>query len=191
MPTTRRRVDRHRSGRLSGNQESFLCTGSHLLAGLPEFGCEEHAREAWEANRDRIMAENCHPGERPWAYWVFDWELEEVRDGNGEPSFAWPAPIQSEEEMVYNLLKRGELVECKYNGVIRIDSELKQIERGWLHEIRTEVMFADSVPKRATPLRTYGCPVWFYEEHAPRIWAEEQARWREWRNRLKPAEAGG
>jgi hypothetical protein len=189
MPTTRRRVDRHRSDRLSGGQQSYLELGFVAFAGEHGFESEAHAREAWEVNRDRIMAESCHPGRRPWAYWTYDWGLERVRDGNGELTFAWPEPIQSEEDMVYDLLKRGELEECKYNGAIRIDSEIKQIEEDWLRAIKTEVMFVVSLPKRTTPLQCYGVPVWFYEEHAPRIWAEEQKRWREFRDRMRPAAA--
>jgi hypothetical protein len=186
MPTTRRRVDRHRADRLSGGQESYLELGFVAFAGEPGFESEEHARAAWEANRDRLMAENCHPGERPWAYWTYDWELERVRDSHGDLTFTWPAPIQSEEEMVYDLLKRGELEECEFNGVNRISSEIAQIEQDWLRAIKSEVASADSVPKRTAPLQFCGVPVWFYEEHAPRIWAEEQARWREWKNRVRP-----
>jgi hypothetical protein len=175
MPTNRKRVDRRRSDALNLNQESVLCCGSDLFPGLPGFEDEEHAREAWGANRDRLMAENAHPGERPWAYWAYDWSLEEMRDANGDVSFAWPAPIQSEQEMVYDLLKRGKLKSCKLNGGRPIDSELRVIRENWLREIGWEVGWADRVPKRATPLPTYGCPVWFYREHAPRILAEAQA----------------
>jgi hypothetical protein len=183
MPTNRTRVDRRRSDGLNINQESILRCGLDLFPGWPGFEDEEHERDAWVANRERLMAENAHPGKRPWAYWAYDWELEETPDG-----FAWPVPIQSEQEMVHGLLRRRKLKSCKLNGANRITSEIMQIREDWLREIGWEAAWADAVPQRTTPLPTFGCPVWFYEEHAPRIWAEAQA---ELRNRLKPAESLG
>src|SRR5688572_5426890 len=100
MPTNRKRVDRHRSDVLNSNQEGILRCGFDCFPAWPGFEDEEHAREAWEVNRERLMAENAHPGERPWAYWAYDWGLEEVRDAKGNVTFACPAPIQSEAEMV-------------------------------------------------------------------------------------------
>jgi len=176
MPTNRKRVDRHRSDVLNPNQEGFLrCGFFDCFPGLPRFEDDAHAREAWEANRERLMAENCHPGERPWAYWAYDWGLEEGRDANGNWTFVWPAPIQSEEEMVYDLLKRGKLKSCRFNGAIRIDSELETIRESWLNEIGFELFAKDHVPKITSPLPTWGTPVWFYDEHAPRIWAGKPA----------------
>jgi hypothetical protein len=186
VPTNRKRVDRRRSDTLNPNQESVLRTGCELFPGWPGFGDEEHKRAAWEANRDRLMAENAHPGRRPWAYWAYDCGLEETPDG-----LARPALIQSEAEMVYDLLKRGKLKSCERNGVNRIDSELRVIREDWLREIRLEVAWADAMPKRTTPLPTSGCPVWFYQEHAPHIWGEAQTKLRELWGALKPAESLG
>ena len=90
-----------------------------------------------------------------------------MRDESGDLTFAWPAPIQSEEEMVYDLLKRGRLKSCKLNGAIRIDSELRTIRESWLHEIRSSLFAEDHVPKITRALPTWGCPPWFYKAHAP------------------------
>jgi hypothetical protein len=175
MPTNRKRVDRGRTDVLNPNQEGILRCGLDVFP-WPGFEDEEHQRTAWEANRERLMAEWWHPGERPWAYWAYDWGLEEARNAHGDLTFAWPAPIQSEVEMVYDLLKRGKLKSCKLNGSIRIESELRQIREDWLNEVRITVSQAGGVPKITTALPTWGTPTWFYAEHAPRIFAEMQDR---------------
>jgi hypothetical protein len=171
VPTNRKRIDRGRTDRLNPNQEGFLRCGFDVFPGFPGFENEEHAREAWEANRGRLMAEYEHPGRRPWAYWTYDWELEEVRDANGNSSFAWPAPIQTESEMVLDLLRRGKLKSCQFNGGRRIDSEPRQIREDWLNEIRLVLIGEDHVPKITQALPTWGTPVWFYQEYAPRVFA--------------------
>jgi hypothetical protein len=172
MPTTRKRVERRRSDILSPNQESIFCCGCECFPAWPGFEDEEHERGAWAAHRDRLMAEHAHPGRRPWAYWAYELGLEEVRDAHGNLTFAWPAPVQSEAEMVYDLLKRGKLKSCKFNGTHRIESELRQIHEDWLNEVRITVSQAGGVPKITTALPTWGTPVWFYQEHAPRIFAD-------------------
>jgi hypothetical protein len=172
MPTNRRRIDRARGDVLNINQEGFLHLGFDCFPGYPGFEDEDRQREAWEANRERLMAGYDRPGRRPWAHWRFDWDLEEGRDAKGWRTFVWPSPIQSEEEMVYDLLKRGKLKSCKFNGAIRIESELRVIRENWLNEIRIVLGNEDCVPKITGALPTWGTPVWFYEEHAPRIWAE-------------------
>jgi hypothetical protein len=45
----------------------------------------------------------------------------------------------------------------------------------WLREIRCE-LGEDSLPKITEALRTWITPVWFYEEHASRIFTELQAQ---------------
>jgi hypothetical protein len=95
-----------------------------------------------------------------------------VRDANGDMTFAWPPPIQSEAEMVYDLLKRGKLKSCKFNGIVRIESEIREIRESWLKEIRLELIAKDHIPKITTALPTWGTPPWFFNEHAPRIFAE-------------------
>jgi hypothetical protein len=171
MPTTRKRVERRRSDILSPNQRSILETGVECFPAWPGFEDEDHRREAWAANRAQIMAEWRHPGRRPDAYWEFDLQLEECRP-DGHRTWGWPAPIQSEPEMVLDLLKRGELKSCQFNGAHRIESELRQIREDWLNEVRIAVSQASGVLKIAAALSTWGTPTWFYQEHAPRIFAE-------------------
>jgi hypothetical protein len=175
MPTTRTRVERRRSDILSPNQESILRCGCELFPGWPAFEDEEHKREAWEANRERLGAEWSRPGRRPWAYWVYDLGLEQVRDARRYLTFAWPSPIQSESEMVVDLLKRGKLKGCGFNGSHWIESELRAIREDWLNEIRILMGGKTSVPKITAALPTWGAPVWFYNEHAPRA----QTSWNE------------
>jgi hypothetical protein len=171
MPTNRKRVDRGRTDILNPNQRSILETGVECFPAWRGFEDDGHRREAWEANRELILATWAHPGRRPDAYWEFDVGLEQVcRDGDW--IWNWPAAIQSEEEMAYDLLKRGWLKSCQFNGANRIDSELRQIREDWLNEVRITVFQAGGVPKITTALPTWGTPVWFYEEHAPRIVAE-------------------
>jgi hypothetical protein len=173
MPTTRRRVDRRRADLLNPNQRSILETGLECFPAWPGFEDNDHRREAWEANRALIMAEWRHPGRRPDALWELDAGLEAVcRDGHW--TWGWPARIQGEQEMVYDLLKRGKLQSCGFNGANRIDSELRQIREDWLRAIRIELAAKDHIPKITRALPTWGTPVWFYDEHAPRIFAEMQ-----------------
>jgi hypothetical protein len=173
MPTNRKRVDRGRTDLLNPNQRAILEVGGECFPWAPGFADDDHRREAWEANRTQIMAAWAHPGRRPDAYWEFDLGLEAVcREGRW--TWRWPPPIQSEQEMVYDLLKRGKLKSCRFNGVHRIDSELRQIREDWWNEIRIELAAKDHIPKITTALPTWGTPVWFYQEHAPRIFAELQ-----------------
>jgi hypothetical protein len=186
MPTTRTRVERRRSDSLNANQESILRCGSELFPGWDGFDDEEHAHEAWETNRERLMSEHARPGRRPWPYWAFDLSLEEARDAHGHLTFAWPPPIQSEAEMVYDLLKLGKLKSCQFNGTHRIESELRAIRENWLTEIRIAMGGKSHVPKITTAMPTWGTPVWFYQEHAPRMLSEalaDRAKWRAKRER--------
>jgi hypothetical protein len=166
MPTTRKRVERRRSDTLNPNQHSILCSGCELFPAWDGFDDEQHEREAWAAHRDRLMAEWARPGRRPWAYWRYDLNLEEARDSHGNLTFAWPPPIQSEPEMVLDLLRRGRLKSCQFNGSHRIESEPRAIRENWLTEIRITVSQAGGVPKITMALPTWGTPVWFYAEHA-------------------------
>ena len=171
MPTNRKRVDRGRTDLLNPNQRAILEVGCECFPWAPGFEDDDHRREAWEANRALIMAEWRHPGRRPDAYWEFDVGLEQVcRDGDW--TRGWPPPIQSEAEMVYDLLKRGKLKSCEFNGANRIESEPRQIREDWLNEIRIKLVATDRIPKITRALPTWGTPVWFYEKHAPRIFAE-------------------
>jgi hypothetical protein len=143
------------------------------LPGWPGFEDDAHARDAWAFHRDQLLP-GAHPGERPWAYWAYDWGLDEVDDANGDTAFAWPAPITSEQEMVHSLLKRRKLKPTRLNGCVRIGSEIATIEENWRREIgwtvdRTPAMAID----RALP--TYGCPPWYYALHAPAIIARQAA----------------
>jgi hypothetical protein len=133
VPTNRKRVDRGRTDLLNPNQRSILETGVECFPWAPGFEDDDHRREAWEANKALILAEWCHPGRRPDAYWEFDLGLEECKR-NGHWTWDWPAPLQSEKEMVYDLLKRGKLKSCQFNGANRIDSELRVIREDWLRE---------------------------------------------------------
>jgi hypothetical protein len=173
MPTTRTRVSRGRTDLLNLNQRSILTTGCECFPAWPGFEDDEHREEAWAANRAQILAEWCHPGRRPDAFWEFDLSLEQ-RDGYRV--WRWPEPIQSEAEMVYRLLEASELEPCRFNGAVRIDSELRVIQEEWLREIRIGLIAVDRVPQITKPLPTWGAPVWFYQEHAPRIVAELQGR---------------
>jgi hypothetical protein len=175
MPTNRKRVDRGRTDLLNPNQRAILEVGGECFPWAPGFADDDHRREAWEANRTQIMAAWAHPGRRPDAYWEFDLGLEAVcREGRW--TWRWPPPIQSEQEMVYDLLKRGKLKSCRFNGVHRIESEPRQIREDWLNEVRLTVLQAGGVPKINGPLPTWGTPVWLYEEHAPRVLAELETR---------------
>jgi hypothetical protein len=116
MPTNRQRIARDRSDQLNPNQESVLKSGSELLPGWPGFDDDEHRREAWAIHRERLMAEYARPGRRPHAFWRFDMRLAEVRDRWGDLSFAWPEGIETEEQMVYAMLERGQLRPLVRNG---------------------------------------------------------------------------
>jgi hypothetical protein len=136
MPTNRRRVDRDRVDQLNPTQESVLRTGSECISGWPGFVDDEHARAAWRAHREQLMAEYDRPGCRPHAFWLYDMGLEEARDRWDELTFAWPAPHETQEQMVYAMLKCGDLqpLAC---GITR---ELSAIRELWAHSLTHDKM---------------------------------------------------
>lgn len=91
----RPRKTKDRIGELSGMQRIELLIGN---GGSPwsSFENEDHARAAWDAHRDVLLAES-RPGGRPWAYWRWDVGLEHGPFGHGNE--------------VRELIRRGELRE--------------------------------------------------------------------------------
>jgi hypothetical protein len=132
---------------------------------------EQHRYATWQAYREEILEEWCHPGERPAALWEYDAGLKWRDDG-----WAWPRPISTEAEMVYRLLQAGEIAGCRLNGIVRIASEIDEIERSWRHEINFTLVAHKAVPVIDEPLSTFGCPVWFFRKHAAAALAEHAAR---------------
>ena len=69
MPTNRTPIRHPRRGRLNHAQEMTLLYGPDPR--WDAFSSEEEYRDAWERNRDRILAAYRH-GRRPMAWWTFE-----------------------------------------------------------------------------------------------------------------------
>ena len=69
MPTNRTPIRHPRRGRLNHAQEMTLLYGPDPR--WDAFRSEEEYRDAWERNRDRILAAYRH-GRRPMAWWTFE-----------------------------------------------------------------------------------------------------------------------
>jgi hypothetical protein len=180
MPTKRRKTAARRIGIITTALRAHLICGHYFLADseADRFVDDEHRRSTWEAWREQCLDEWDHPGRRPAAMWEYDYQLR--RCGSCR-EWTWPRPIQTEAEMVYRLLKAGELAPCRFNGLVRIESELEWIEATWLKEIGQNVGYSDTLPKISLPLTTWGTPGWFWRKHARRILAElnaERAKYR-------------
>lgn len=176
----KRIVGKRRLDQLTAAQRSHLESGHYFFdfAGEADhFADEDHRLEAWRAHRDLILAEWCHPGQRPVAMWEYDLNL---RPQPWPKGWGWPRPIQTESEMVHALLQRGEIAPCRFNGCVPIKSELAQIEHDWLREIGWTVGCRDELPVITRPLTTYGTPVWFARRHARRIWERARAEIEAW-----------
>jgi hypothetical protein len=179
MPTNRKRRDRSRLDELTDAQEAHLRCGHYFFdfrEELDHFRDEAHRRRAWALHRERILAEYAHPGHRPLAFWEYD-------------AGSWENYGTSEPEAVHRLLEAGEIEGCRFNGVNRIVSELEVIEANWRREIKGELFCHDAVPKINGPLPTWGTPVWYYRQHAPRILAELKAEEVAWKSRNPPVSA--
>jgi hypothetical protein len=182
MPTNRRRRDRGRLDALTDAQEAHLCTGFYFFDFHGEddhFRDEAHRRRAWALHRDRILKDYDHAGRRPVALWEYDLG-------------PWEQYGSSEEDAVYQLLKSDRLEPITRNGAARIMSEIETIEKDWRHEI-SFTNIGTSPPKQtiSQALPTYGCPPWFYNQHAPEIIAQQQAETAAWRARRSHADAPG
>jgi hypothetical protein len=175
MPTKRRKLVPRRLNRMTLAQESHLSCGHYFFdfdGELDHFVDEVHRRATWAANRELILAKWSHPGRRPVSMWEYDAGLKR-RPWPRE--WSWPRPVASEAEMVHRLLKRGELQPCRFNGTIPVADEVAVIEANWLREIGYSVGCGDTMCAFSGPLPTYGCPKWFYQEHAPAIFARQRA----------------
>jgi hypothetical protein len=161
VPTKRRRIGARALMALTPRRREFLGCGRSMLAGreprLGDFEDENEARAAWTIHREDVLAEWDRPGRRPWALWMFDYQLEPAG-----PSFVWPAPYQSESELVHAMLKAGELAPCRRSGIHRISSELTAIEEDWQHWLAICRMHHAEDPAGAA-LQHYGAPRWFRE----------------------------
>jgi hypothetical protein len=179
MPTKRRKTGVLPIGGMTMNQRDHLECGCYFWTnrigqtgiGGAEFEDEAHRRAAWEAHREVILYDWSSPGRRPFAFWEYEYGLQERP--NSYRGWFWPKPITSEAEMVHHLLTIGEIAGCHFNGVNRIADELAQIEADWLQEISGRVSYTASPPAPIRrPLDPYGTPPWFFKAHAKRIWAE-------------------
>jgi hypothetical protein len=176
MPTVRRKIGPRRRGLITTAQRSHLECGCYFFdfdGEADHFVDEQHRYETWQAYREQILAEWCHPGKRPAAMWEYDFGLKR------RPCWccwSWPKPATTEQEMVYRLLKARRIAGCHLNGCVRIASEIDEIERNWRHEIRFTLIGHKTVPAIDGPLQTFGCPVWFFREHAPQALAEHAER---------------
>jgi hypothetical protein len=168
MPTKRRRRAVRQLGRLTDVQRMHLACGSYLLVHDPaeEFVSEEHRRAAWEEHRADILAEWDMPGQRPAAVWQYDAKL---RRAPYPKKWAWPRPITTEAWMVYELIKAGQLEQCRFSGTNPIASELAEIESWWARMI--------SCPGAGYP---HEVPRWFYRANAARLQAEAEAERAKW-----------
>jgi hypothetical protein len=181
MPTNRTRIDRGRRDALTLAQRAHLECGHYFFdfdGDLDHFEDEAHRRRAWAFHRAQILSEWHLPGNRPDALWQYDYGL---RPRSWPKEWSWPRPVTTEAEMVRRLLLKGEIEHCRLNGAIRISDEIAQIEADWMHEVRIAVSQAGRVLELDQPLPTWGTPVWFYREHARRVFAELAAERRAWR----------
>jgi hypothetical protein len=162
MTTKRRKRSVRRYGALSEIQRLHLACGSYLIAHDPaeEFLDEQHRRETWHEYRDTILASWDRPGARPWTLWEYDFRLRRSGDVRG---WCWPRPIRTQQEMVYALIQRGELVPCSLNGALE-QGEVETIEEHWFLIMRCPgACNLDQVPG------------WFRRKHQRRIRAEIEA----------------
>jgi hypothetical protein len=169
----RRKIGVVALNKLSTAQRAHLETGHYFFdfAGVRDhFVDDAHRRQAWAAYREQLMDENDRVGQRPLAFWQYD-----VPGG-------WERHGESEQDVVRTLLLAGRIDHCRRDGMVPVDNEAAEIEAKWRHEIGVALLGSRTRPLEiAEPLSTWGCPRWFWREHAPRIAAElaaEAARWR-------------
>lgn len=84
----RPKASRRRRVELSLMQRWDLELG--IVTGREAFPSEEAAREAWEMVRNEYVGRYLasHPGKRPWAWWVFDKNLDRPREAETDRLFA-------------------------------------------------------------------------------------------------------
>ena len=94
----KRRTDKRRSRRLSGDEYMTLALGPSIDA--PAFASEDDARAAWEGVRDKIMADGwLSPGKRPWAFWHFD-APDVLENAHSESEACWRIGAASEKTAI-------------------------------------------------------------------------------------------
>jgi hypothetical protein len=145
---------------LSYAQKSHLMCGDYVLPFGDEFEDEDHRRASWQMHRASILEAWDRPGKRPAALWDYDTEA------------GWEAIAETEEAAVRRLLHLGELEPCRLNGLLVIASEIEAIEHAWRAAIKVALACRERVPPYPGGTGLRGCPIEFYEEHAPRIRAE-------------------
>ena len=169
---------------LTNNLRDHLTCSCYFWShfGEAEFEDDAHRRQAWAAYRAEILEGWCFPGDRPDALWEYDYELTPAP----EPlEWSWPKPVTTEPEMVRALLLKGRLAHCRFNGCVPIADEIKAIEEGWQRDVSGHVCGEDRLPAYDLAEMTYGCPGWYYREHAPRLYAEQKAEFDAWQARIE------
>jgi hypothetical protein len=101
-PNTKRRkiAPRRIGGRLTDEQREWLMYGGLLRrpVGPDPFPDDDTARAAWFHNRDELMAENRHPGCRPYGFWRYEQGRSRPHDADYEAFRVWCLPNISPEE---------------------------------------------------------------------------------------------
>jgi hypothetical protein len=129
MPTKRTKRGARLLLELTPRRASYLRAGSYLLAGptTEDFVDDAEVEQAWQMHREAILSKWDRPGRRPWAFWWFDLDLEQL----DYRAWRWPAPYVSEADCVRGLLLAGKLEPCQRDGTIVINSEAEAIEAEW------------------------------------------------------------
>jgi hypothetical protein len=141
-------------------QESYLKCGRYYFdwPGGPEehFARDEEANEAWHAHREKVLGDWDIPGRRPPLFWALDVGLKCVR---WPDHWAWPAPYETEADVVRAMLLAGEIEGC------------------WLHAVRCAVQHAHGLPQVDEFALTQwrGVPKWYFNEHVAQVMVEVAA----------------
>ena len=93
---TKLALKRENRGPLTLTERQILMIGKGHMGNEMPFANEAAMQDAWERNRDALLAE-CPPGRRPWAYYRFD-APDLVFDYDTERSALYAAAILSETE---------------------------------------------------------------------------------------------
>jgi hypothetical protein len=164
LPTKRRKRAVHRIGAITDAQQSHLVCGHYFfdLAGeVDRFVDDAHRRATWARLREQILAEWDRPGRRPVAMWEYDFGL---KHRPWPKAWSWPRPIQSEAEMIRQLLLDGTIAPSRRNGRIVIADEVVEIEADWVRWVGLAPMQYLTDPVGML-LQHYGVPRWFTRKH--------------------------
>lgn len=157
MPTKRRKRGPIRiGGRLSDRQRCILVAGTDFFRDDREPGVEndDHGRQLWQRYRAELMVDDVFnvattPGRRPWGFWAFE-------------AGPWQDRGESEAAVVHEHFADA--------------AEKAEIEAIWLNRIGISLTHTTSFgAAREHAGYAYGVPRQFFDQHARRILAEQDA----------------